>query len=798
MRAILIAVTLLTLAACGVEQNATHDQLAQARRYMAADNSAAAIAELQRVLERYSNAAQAHWLLGTLYLQIDDMPGAEYQFLRAQELGWDADDTRAGLSAARFAQGKFAQLLQMGFEDLDPHAASLVLANQALAALAQGATDAPLQLVALAREQDPQSLDARIVEATVTLHLREPRHALVLAGGILASDPENSEALWIKGQALTRLGRAEDARAAFDKSVTLRGTNLSHRLAHVLRELHQQEFSAAQTDVTELLKLLPHNPLANYVQGTLAVRASDYRNAIAPLRLAEPVAERFPMTLYRLGTAYLMGANLFAAQQSAQRFVELQPDDPDGRKLLAVIQLEAGEYAQAIATLQPVLDNNPNDVAAMNIIANCLLLDDQAGPGMALYARIRQQQRDWPVVALHKEAALVLDDAAATDVELASADPDANFPQDDVLRILGLLQDGNFAAAIIVGKTYQLRAPNRLSPYHVLATVYLAAGQQDHAAEALQQALQLSPTDPVATRGLAALGMAPAESADAHYQAALAANSAGDLELSRQHLQKAIALDPDHVASLVGLAKIARLDGKQEAFDEKLATLQEIAPQAPEVLRLGALSAQLRGNSATALSLAEHAFAQAPSNEALLELTALRKAAGKIADAKAGLRQWLETHPDDTAVRFSLADTLEQMNDVPAAQMQYMAVLQQDPGNIRALNNLAWSQRLDDPQQALANIRKAVRLSPDLPILLDTLAVIESLNGDHAAAQKTMHHALTIAPEDPTLRMHDAMITAARGEKAEAIAALIELLSQYPDGFPERAEAEALLKSLRG
>ena len=47
-------------------------------------------------------------------------------------------------------------------------------------------------------------------------------------------------------------------------------------------------------------------------------------------------------------------------------------------------------------------------------------------------------------------------------------------------------------------------------------------------------------------------------------------------------------------------------------------------------------------------------------------------------------------------------------------------------------------------------------------------------------------------------RYHDAMITAALGEKRKAIAALEKLLSDESSDFAERAEAQSLLDQLRG
>ena len=87
---------------------------------------------------------------------------------------------------------------------------------------------------------------------------------------------------------------------------------------------------------------------------------------------------------------------------------------------------------------------------------------------------------------------------------------------------------------------------------------------------------------------------------------------------------------------------------------------------------------------------------------------------------------------------------------------------------------------------------------PEQPDLLDTLAVIESLSGNHQSAQDTIARALAARPGDISMRYHEAMIAAARGDNTQAIAALEELVTKDVAEFPERAEALALLQKLKG
>lgn len=918
MRIFLVTLALLIVAACG-DSNTTEQYLARAKEYMASNDYPAATIELQNALRLDGSSAEARALLGQVHLQAGNVVDAEGELQRAQSLDWNADDVRPALAKAMLAQGKFAQVLQLDHQTLAPQAAAKLLASQAIAALSDGQTDKARELAAQALTLDPQSLEAKLADATIAVHLDNADNALERVEAILQDAPENGEAWWLKGQTLSRLGKLEEARAALDKSIALADTSISYRIARALVNLQLHDYDAARADVTELLKAFPRNPAVNYVQGLLLFEDQQYRKAIAALTLAEPAAKQFPLTLYFLGNAYLIEGNLELAANFARQFAALVPGDSRGLKMLATILLLQDKPAEAQSVLQPVLDQNSGDVAALNIAANALLQDDQADLGLVLYARIRQLQPDWQIVPLGQEATLVTAGPADGESQFADGAPAGgdNFPQTEVLKILDLLQKKDFAGAVEEAKAFQFRALDSLAPYHMLGMIYLAAGQPENARTEFERALLQAPGDPVANQGLAQLALAANDtdgarkyyqavlaahhddlttlmqlaaldakenntramiarlnqaiaahpsvleprlslashylsagapdkveavfaslselqrgsprvldmtgraqlalnqhdkalvtlqrlvevapaSADARYLLAMAASATGDVQKAKQELTAGASRNPRHVPSLVGLAKIARLEGEQETFERYLATLVEIAPDTADVLRLRALAAQLNGQPGEALAYAEDAFKQAPSTQTLLELTALQKAAGKPAQSRKRLGDWVRTNPADVAVRLTLANDLETSGNVQAAQAQYLAVLKLEPGNITALNNLAWNLRRSEPKRALEYIRQAVAIAPDLPVLLDTLAVVESQNGDHVAAQRNIERALAAAPDDSSVRFHAAMIAAARGDTAQAITALEALLANPADTFPERAEAEALLQTLKG
>ncbi len=65
---------------------------------------------------------------------------------------------------------------------------------------------------------------------------------------------------------------------------------------------------------------------------------------------------------------------------------------------------------------------------------------------------------------------------------------------------------------------------------------------------------------------------------------------------ARGPFERAIALDPDHVSSLVHLARIAAIDGRRDDAERFAARALEVGPDADQALALRALLASLRGD----------------------------------------------------------------------------------------------------------------------------------------------------------------------------------------------------------
>lgn len=818
MQNLLLALALLLLAACGGEQT-SEQYLSRAKSYFAKSDYSSATIELQNALQLDGKSAEARWLLGKIHLDSGDILEAEKELRRARGLGWKKDDVRPALAKTLLAQGKFADVLALDYQDLNPSAASQLLSSQVLAALLEGQADRANELLALALDKQPQSPEAKLAEATIAVYAGDPARAMNLIEAILDSTPNSGEAWRIKGHLLLQQGKIEEARAAFDQSIAHLNISFADRVARALINLQLQDYEAAQADARELIRLSPGNPAANYVQGLVHFQHQKYRDAITALTLVEPAAGKFPLASFYLSMAYLLEENdVELAARFAARYVEYSPGESDGRKLLAAILVLQNKPREAREVLRPAMDHNPDDVGALNIMANALLLDDQADQGIVLYARIAQLQPDWPIVPLRLEAGLITSnsDDEVSQYPDAAPDDNANFPQADILLILSHLRNKNFEGAIVAAESYKFRDSKSLAPYILLGSVYLAAGKPAQAREVFDKALKREPGNPSANLSLAQM-----------------AQDAGNSDTARRYYQTVLDYHPDDLATLVQLAglearqkkataMIARLNqavqahpdsleprlmlaryyahtgrpDKVEPLFAKFGDLQRLSPRVLELIALAQLSQQQYASARSTLQ--ELVDAKPESVEYRYQLAKAASASGDIQKTRQELKEAQRLDATHVPTLIALANDLELEGNLSGAQVQYRAVLKEDPDNIMALNNLAWALRLENSKKALEYIRRASDLAPDMPAILDTLAVIEHLNGDNTRAHRNIQRALEGAPGGLVMRYHKAMIEAALGETEQAIDSLEELLTNDAGEFLERAEAEKLLMRLRG
>jgi uncharacterized protein (TIGR03790 family) len=153
---------------------------------------------------------------------------------------------------------------------------------------------------------------------------------------------------------------------------------------------------------------------------------------------------------------------------------------------------------------------------------------------------------------------------------------------------------------------------------------------------------------------------------------------------------------------------------------------------------------------------------------------------------RAGMRTTLEEAarlaPDAAPVHFQLAIVYDSEKNYAAAIDRYRRVVELQPTQLVALNNLAYGLAVWQNQVAEARpfAERAVAGAPQNAMFLDTLAWIEHLLGDNVSAARRIATAVTGAPRNAEIRLHAASIYAATGSRTLAEAELFEALKLNP------------------
>ena len=122
-------------------------------------------------------------------------------------------------------------------------------------------------------------------------------------------------------------------------------------------------------------------------------------------------------------------------------------------------------------------------------------------------------------------------------------------------------------------------------------------------------------------------------------------------------------------------------------------------------------------------------------------------------------------------------------------------MVQIQPSNAVALNNLAWVTGKLNKDGAVAYAEKAIALAPKQPAFTDTLAMVYSDRNDYAKALDWQTKTLALAPQNPLYKLNLAKIHIKGGKKDLARKELDEL-AKLGDKFAGQAEVASLLKGL--
>ncbi len=730
----------------------SHDQLGIARAAMVRGDLRTAQIALRTMLRDRPQSAEAHFRLGVVQLQLGDAVAAEKEFRLALATGWNRRAVLPLLARSVLAQGRFKDVLKdFSVEGLAPEDAAPLLVTQALAHLGlkelQEAQDAAAEAERLA----PQFVEAPLAAARVALARNDPAAAGQKVDRALEINPRSIDALLLKGELEHVSGRDDAAVAAFTAALAVAPDAANIRLERANTLIGMNQDQKALDDVDAVLKADARNPLGNYFQAVLLLRARDWRGADAALQKISPIISRFPRGDYFLALAKVNLDQIEQATDAASKYVARVPQDIAGSKLLARIHARAHRPQQMIEVLTRAADAGLADAELLELLGS---------------AYIQTGQSALAVQTLDRAAALAVDDseALAQIAAIRLGFGDAGGAERNLARSLEL-------------------APGKTDTGERLVVASLAAGDMDRAAAALETLRQQPNTDPAKIGnllGLVRMGQL-------------------DLDGARTAFEGVLAADPHATAVRLNLAKVLSLQGHGADAEKLLLAVLDKEPANTAALSAlsGILLAQKQPDRLVALM--EAARRAAPGNGGLtLALANLLASTGETRKAYALLDEVPKAQaalPAVLALRARLQESLGLDREAQATLRQELAA---NPADLATRTQLAdLLIRTKDPDGARAVLRQGLEALPGNPSLLQALVGVDVRTGGLEAALATAAALTRDVANLPAARLLTGGLYMSAQRYADAAAAYQAELKLSPSGALAVAAAVALNRAGR-
>ena len=723
-----------------------------------------AFGQYLRLVEQYPDDLEGRRALAELALAADDWEAARRHAAAAAELAPEDPSVRASMAALAYRDAALA-------EDAAARETAVAEARSLLAAHPELDAARRLVLGDLVRAGDWEG-------------------ALALAEAGIAERPDDPALYRTRLAALERLGRTEavgeQLRAMaerFPDDEEVRATLIRWLVAR--GELDEAEaFLRALIDPED-----PEpGPRVTLVRFLSQLRGPEAAAAELDRIIEAGASDPALFRSMRAASRFDAGRREEAVAEMEAILEEVAPEQAEPGRLdavrvaLARMLIATGNPVGARARVEEVLEEDPDQVEALKLLAGWLVEDDATGDAIAALRRaLSVSPRDPEVLTLMARAheregnRELMAEMLALAVEASEAAPEPSLRYATFLAAEG---QARAAEDVLLGA---LRAaPEEPALVEAVGRLYVSTGEWPRVEQAVDTLRGIgTPAAAAAADGLEARRLA-AEGRDdelVELLEGLAAEGQGGADVA------------------IVRAQIAR--GDMEAALAHVEGALEGAPEDPALrfVRASVLAGMGRLEEARAAYRA--ILAEEPGAERVwLALYRLALAQGDAPAAQGVLEEALAAVPDSVTLRWAQAGALERAGDVEGAIAVYEALYEEDSDAPVIANNLAslLSTHREDAQslERASVIARRLRGS-DVPQFQDTYGWIALRRGDTAEAVAHLEPAAQGLPEDPRVRYHLGAALAAAGRDAqarEALGAALELLGEARPDYREALEAE--------
>jgi cellulose synthase operon protein C len=601
-------------------------------------------------------------------------------------------------------------------------------------------------LLAKAVQSAPDLVLARRLLILTYLRSGQPAKALAALAPSLNKETVDPENYSVAGEVYLQNGDIKKAEEYFTKASKLDPKDARKRTSLALTHMMDgredsafgelQDISASDSGVTADLALISAH-----------LRRKEYDKALGAIDVFERKQPDKPLASNLRGTTQLAKQDLAGARKSFERALALDPTYFPAVASLAGLDLIDKKPEEAKKRFEAVLAKDPKNGQSLLALAE---LAARSGAGK--------------------------EEVGALIAKAVTANPTEAAPR--LLLIDFYMRSKDDRQALSTAQNAVAAIPDNADLLDALGRVQQSSGDINQAVATFNK---LAGMQPLSTKPLLRL-------ADAHM-------AAKNKDAATQSLRKALEVKADLLEAQRGLVML-NLDGKK--YPEALAisrTVQKQRPKEPVGYILEGDVAAVQKNWDAATAAYRTGLKESSSSELALKLHAVLAASGKEAESDKFAAEWVKSHGDDAAFLFYMGDIAIKRKEFGAAEKNYAAVVRLQPNNAVAYNNLAWVTGRLNKNTAIGFAETALKLSPNQPAFMDTLAMLLSGKNDYAKAIEWQGKAVALEPANTLFKLNLAKIHIQGGKKDLARKELDEL-AKLGDKFAAQDEVATLLKSL--
>ncbi|MEL6447888.1 MAG: XrtA/PEP-CTERM system TPR-repeat protein PrsT [Pseudomonadota bacterium] len=684
------------------------EKLAEAQRAFEANDLRTASVTVRSLLQDEPDNAEARLLFGRVALKSGDIDTAASELNRARDLGISDPLLIESLAEVFLRQTRAtdAQALLAGIPGAARSARVPLLEIDAFLQL-QDYDAAAAAITALSSER-PGDAEVLVRRAWLQIGREELESAYDTAMQARAADSMLVDAPRAAGEAAQRLYRFEAAGEAFAEAGRLatESSRVSEAgsawFAAAVSYLRARDFERASEAIDGYAGIVGDRPATKYLRASVNFEQRDFVAAQTLLQEAVFEAPDDANILRLLGATKLALSELPEARRNLRAALAQSPSDVAASRLLAQVYLQLG---QPDAALEELRDLDATSAANIVLLAQTLMSADRIDEAIAL---LEQSQSDG-LSTSQTRLALAQAYARNGDSEALEATLRASVAGDeeDYASVLQLLR-----VYVSSGRPEQAREladsilSERPDDYRAHATAILFLQATGEAELALNRARESASTF--------------SDLPQAQLLLASVASATQEFSIAEPAYEAAIALEPDNINALLGLAGVyeqTQRRGSVNAILERAAAATDsdprptlalgkfalvsrdfetarvwferastIAPAQAEPRALLAISLMGMQQPAGARQALEKSIAQSDAlPRHYVALAQLQARGGSLGVASRTLEAASERFPGSDALKIERARLATSRGDLALARTLADGVLEDDPDNILAL-----------------------------------------------------------------------------------------------------------------